>query len=92
MWATLVIFILNMVLNPDIQQKAQTILDQVVGRDRLPTVSDRPSLRYLDYIVQETYRWSPLAPLGIPHKSLRDDVYDGRFIPGGLLLIPSGTP
>lgn len=85
-WATIVIFVLNMVLHPEVQRKAQDLLDRVVGGGRLPTFEDRPSLRYLDYIVQETYRWSPLAPLGIPHKSLQDDVYNGMFIPKGTIV------
>jgi cytochrome P450 len=75
-----------MVLHPDIQEKAQALLDAVVGDDRLPSFDDRPHLRYIDYIVQETYRWSPLAPMGIPHKSIRDDVYNGMFIPKGTIL------
>ncbi|KAF4975815.1 hypothetical protein FZEAL_7434 [Fusarium zealandicum] len=80
-WATCVIFILNMVLHPDIQEKARNQLDSVIGPDRLPNFSDRASLPYIEHIVQEIYRWSPLAPLGIPHKSLQDDVYKGMFIP-----------
>ncbi|KAF4345328.1 cytochrome p450 [Fusarium beomiforme] len=55
-WATCVIFILNMVLHPEIQEKAQKELDVVVGPDRLPDFSDRPSLMYIEHIVQEIYR------------------------------------
>jgi len=47
-----------MVLHPEIQEKAHLLLDEVVGRDRLPDFSDRPSLPYIEYIVQETYRWA----------------------------------
>ncbi|KAM0432733.1 hypothetical protein ACHAPT_004435 [Fusarium lateritium] len=82
-WATCVIFILNMVLHPEIQEKARCQLDSVIGPDRLPNFSDRASMPYIEHIVQEIYRWSPLAPLGIPHKSLHDDVYQGMFIPRG---------
>ncbi|GKU14963.1 unnamed protein product [Fusarium langsethiae] len=82
-WATCVIFILNMVLHPKIQKKAQDELDAVIRPGKLPEFSDRPSLPYIEHIVQEIYRWSPLAPLGIPHKSLHDDVYNGMFIPKG---------
>ncbi|KAF5554335.1 oxidoreductase [Fusarium phyllophilum] len=82
-WATCVIFILNMVLHPEIQEKAQQELDAVIGSDRLPDFSDRPALVYIEHIVQEIYRWSPLAPLGIPHKSLHDDIYNGMLIPKG---------
>ncbi|KAL6913504.1 hypothetical protein FSST1_011264 [Fusarium sambucinum] len=82
-WATCVIFVLNMVLHPEIQRKAQDELDAVIGPGKLPEFSDRSSLPYIEHIVQEIYRWSPLAPLGIPHKSLHDDVYQGMFIPKG---------
>ncbi|KAK2046474.1 cytochrome P450 [Colletotrichum somersetense] len=85
-WATIVIFVLNMVLNPKVQAKAQALIDQVVGHDRLPNLSDRPSLPYIDHVVQEVYRWSPLAPLGIPHKTLESDVYNGMFIPKGSIV------
>ena len=53
-----------MVLNPDVQRKAQRELDQVVGPHRLPDFSDQPSLRYVDAIVKETLRWNPVVPLG----------------------------
>lgn len=82
-WATMIVFILNMVLHPNIQLKAQEILDEVVGRRRLPTFEDRPKLRFIDYIVQETLRWCPVSPVGVPHRSLADDVYKGFFIPAG---------
>ncbi|SCO84802.1 related to cytochrome p450 [Fusarium oxysporum] len=55
-WATCVIFVLNMVLHPEIQEKAQQELDAVIGTDRLPDFSDRPALVYIEHIVQEIYR------------------------------------
>ncbi|KAK6225704.1 cytochrome p450 [Colletotrichum tabaci] len=83
-WSTLVVFVLNMVLHPEVQEKAQRMIDKVVGGDaRLPTFEDRPRLPYIDYIVQETLRWCPVSPLGVPHRSLEDDVYNGMFIPKG---------
>ncbi|KAH6880527.1 cytochrome P450 [Thelonectria olida] len=85
-WSTLVVFVLNMTLHPDVQEKAQRIIDEVIGRDRLPTFEDRPKLQYIDYIVQETLRWCPVSPVGVPHKSLQDDVYDGYFIPAGSVV------
>ena len=53
-----------MVLNPDVQRKAQRELDQVVGPHRLPDFADQPSLPYVDAIVKETLRWNPVVPLG----------------------------
>ncbi|THH19556.1 hypothetical protein EW146_g1637 [Bondarzewia mesenterica] len=55
-WSTAVVFVLNMVLHPEIQRRAQAEIDAVVGPDRLPAFNDRPSLPYVDYILQETLR------------------------------------
>lgn len=84
-WATLMVFIINMILHPGIQAKAQLALDKVVGRDRLPNFDDRPnpSLRYIEYVMYETLRWCPVSPIGVPHRSIADDVYNGYFIPAG---------
>ena len=54
--ATLVIFMLCMVLNPDVQEKAREELDSVVGRDRLPNLADRGSIPCIDRLVYETAR------------------------------------
>jgi len=82
-FATTTVALLNLMLNPDVFQKARAEVDAVVGTDRLPSLADRPKLRYIDYVVEETTRWRPLSPIGIPHKSLADDVYNGMFIPKG---------
>lgn len=76
---------MNIMLNPDVFEKARAELDRVVGTDRLPTFDDRPNLRYIDYLVEEVSRWRPLSPIGIPHKSLNDDTYNGMFIPKGFV-------
>jgi cytochrome P450 len=82
-FATTTVALLNLMLNPRVFQKAREEIDRVVGTNRLPTLADRPNLRYIDYVVEETTRWRPLSPIGIPHKSLDDDVYEGMFIPKG---------
>lgn len=56
-------FFLMMVLNPDVQEKAQAQIDHVLGGKRLPTIHDRPSLPYVDAILTEVYRYSPTVPL-----------------------------
>ncbi|KAH8879650.1 cytochrome P450 [Thozetella sp. PMI_491] len=82
-WSALIVWILNMVLHPDIQAKAQKMIDEVIGPDRLPTFEDREKLPYIDNLVQETLRWCPVSPIGVPHRSLEDDIYNGMFIPKG---------
>jgi hypothetical protein len=51
---------------PEVQAKAQTEINAVVGPNRLPTFEDRDSLPYIEAICKELYRWLPIVPLG-PH-------------------------
>ncbi|KAI0033056.1 cytochrome P450 [Vararia minispora EC-137] len=80
-------FILAMVLNPDIQARAQEELDSVLGGARLPTFVDEDSLPYVTALVKEVLRWHPVTPLGAPHKLIQDDIYNGYFIPVGSTVI-----
>ena len=62
--STLIAFTLAMVKNPWIWRCAQAEIDATLGTDRLPEYEDRPSLPYVDAILQEVFRWNPVAPLG----------------------------
>lgn len=91
-WSTIIVAILNLMLNPEIQAKAQGELDHVLGVDengdilRLPTFEDREKLVYLEYIIHETTRWAPLSPVGVPHATVEDDTYKGYHIPKGSVV------
>ena len=41
---------------PDVHRKAQEEIDRVIGRERLPNLTDRGSLPYLEALVMELYR------------------------------------
>lgn len=82
-------FFLAMTLFPDVAKKAQEEIDSVVGSDRLPTYADREFLPYVDALVKEVFRWNSVAPTGVPHRAIQDDVQDGYFIPKGSLVIPN---
>ncbi|KAK7460413.1 hypothetical protein VKT23_009133 [Stygiomarasmius scandens] len=79
--------ILVLVCHPELQKRAQAELDSVVGSDRLPDFKDRENLPYLDAIIKETQRMYPVAPLGLSHYSLEDDIYEGHFIPKGTTVV-----
>ncbi|KAF8992545.1 cytochrome P450 [Cyathus striatus] len=80
-------FVLAMVLFPEVQKKAQAEIDEVLGQSRLPELSDRSSLPYVEAVMHEVLRWNTVVPSGIPHSSITDDVYKGMFIPKGTVLI-----
>ncbi|PIL25374.1 cytochrome P450 [Ganoderma sinense ZZ0214-1] len=84
--ATMGAFFVAMALYPEVQKKAQQELDRVVGAERLPDFSDRPSLPYVNAIVKELLRWHPATPMGVPHRILADDEYNGHVIPGGATI------
>ncbi len=85
--ATFFTFLYAMALHPDVQRRAQAEIDIVVGPSRLPLMSDRPALPYIDALVNECLRWMPTAQLGVPHRSMADDEYNGYLIPKGTLVL-----
>lgn len=94
-----------MVTHPDVQEKAQQEIDEVVGRGRLPAFADFKHLHYTQAIVKEVLRWrydtyffllrshlifqSPAAPISVPHALIEDDWYEGYFLPKGSMVIPN---
>ncbi|XP_019705063.1 cytochrome P450 78A5 [Elaeis guineensis] len=74
----------RMVLHPDIQSKAQSEMDAVVGNSRLVSDSDIPDLPYLRSIVKESLRMHPPGPLLSWARLAIHDVHIGNhFIPAG---------
>lgn len=62
-------FVIAMLIFPEVQDKAQAEIDQIVGHDRLPEMSDLDQLPYLKNLVQELLRWQPVLPLGTSDNS-----------------------
>ncbi|KAJ7104566.1 cytochrome P450 [Mycena crocata] len=85
--AQLEAFMLAMMLYPDVQVAAQTELDVIIGSDRLPELSDRAQLPYIDALCKEVLRWHVAAPTGVPHRTREDYIYD-RGQGSKPLLIP----
>ncbi|KAI4520359.1 cytochrome P450 [Schizophyllum commune Loenen D] len=84
---TLTTFVFAIVNYPDVQERAKAELSTVVGPDRLPELEDCKDLPYIERLVQEVFRFWPSVPLGVQHKSTKDDIYKGMYIPKGSLLI-----
>lgn len=87
--ATLSSFILAMILFPEVQRTAQEEIDRVIGNDRLPRFEDRDKLPYIEGVVKEAFRWSPVGSLAFPHVMSENTTYSGYLIPKGAAIIPS---
>lgn len=92
-WGTVLAAMLFLTKYPAVQARVAAELDAfLVGADgssswsRLPELDDRSHLPYLEAFLHETLRSLPLNPLVIPHRALRDDVYEGMRIPAGTLV------
>ncbi|KAH6635755.1 cytochrome P450 [Chaetomium tenue] len=80
-------YLLAMVHHPEWERRLQEEIDTVLG-GRCPEWEDRHKLPMLRATIKEVIRWRPAVPMGIPHASEADDVYDGYFIPGGATIHP----
>jgi cytochrome P450 len=78
-----------MSIYPEVQRKAQDEIDRVIGGGRLPNFEDRQNLPYIDAIVKEILRWNPVGPMGLPHMTTEDDIYEGYLIPKGAVIMPN---
>ena len=75
-WA--IAFLVN---NPECQTEIQDKLDEVVGRDRMPGLDDRPNLPLVQATVMETLRLGNVAESAIPHYTLKDTSLGGYCVP-----------
>ncbi|PIK37130.1 putative cytochrome P450 2J6 [Apostichopus japonicus] len=81
-WATLLLM-----THPEVQERCRQELDEVVGRERYPTTSDKCNLPYLNATLLEVFRVGNIAPLGVTHKTTGDAYVDGHHIPAGTMVI-----
>ncbi|NXT34082.1 CP1A5 protein, partial [Pelecanoides urinatrix] len=83
--------LLYLVTYPNVQKKIQEELDQTIGRERRPRLSDRGTLPYTEAFILEMFRHSSFLPFTIPHRqtltvvslssTTRDTVLNGYYIP-----------
>lgn len=79
-------FVLAMLLHPDVQSRALAEVNAVCG-DNVPSFEHKPLLPYIEAICREVLRWQPIVPLGLPHMTSQDDIYEGYIIPKGSSFI-----
>ncbi|XP_029950945.1 cytochrome P450 2U1 [Salarias fasciatus] len=81
--------LLYMALHPDIQVKVQTEMDEVVGRHRVPSLTDKGSLPFTEATIMEVQRLTVAVPLAIPHMASETTEFRGYTIPKGTVVVPN---
>ncbi|CAH1780887.1 unnamed protein product [Owenia fusiformis] len=74
--------------HPDIQAKLQEEVDQIVGKDRNPSVDDKENMPYLQATLIEVLRYLTHVPISVPHKTLVDTSVAGYDVPKGIQFKP----
>ncbi|KAI8484312.1 cytochrome P450 2 sub U member 1 [Branchiostoma belcheri] len=81
--------VLFLAAHPEIQEKVAAELDSVVGRDRLPELSDRQATPYTEATVTEVLRMGLIDALSLPHATTADTILRGYHIPKGTVVLPN---
>ncbi|XP_044143283.1 cytochrome P450 1A1-like [Bufo gargarizans] len=66
---------------PEMQEKVQKEIDEIIGTSRSPRFDDRKDLHYTEAFINEVLRHSSFVPLTIPHCTITDTNLNGYFIP-----------
>ncbi|PVF96180.1 cytochrome P450 [Serendipita vermifera] len=79
-------FLYAVMLHPEVQKRIHDELDDQIGGGRLPSMAEIESLPYFNAAWNESMRWNVTIPLGVPHVSTDDDVWNGYYIPKGSII------
>jgi len=85
--STLTWAVLCLCTNPKVQKTMQEEIDQVVGKNRRPTLDDKPMLPYTEAVMQEVFRMSSIVPSGLFHNTMANVNFQGFEIPKNTCVI-----
>jgi cytochrome P450 len=69
---------------PEVQEKLRQEIFQVIGPSRYPTLKDQEAMPYLRATILEIGRFLTVAPLALPHKTMKTCQLDQYTIPEGV--------
>ncbi|XP_064626186.1 cytochrome P450 2U1-like [Lineus longissimus] len=82
--------LLYLITMPEIQKKVQQEIDDVIGRERTPSMMDKRHLPYTEATILEIHRVGSIGPIGAPHSNnARDVMFRGYKIPKGSFVFPN---
>ncbi|XP_073497690.1 cytochrome P450 2A4-like isoform X4 [Phyllobates terribilis] len=76
---------------PDVLAKVHKEIDQIIGRNREPTLQDRNHMPYTEAMVHEMQRFIDLIPMGLPRRTTKEVTLKGYTLPQGTQIYPMLT-
>ena len=79
--------LLYVVKNPFLQERIQAEVADVIGSERMPCLTDRDHMPYVEAAIREVLRHSEITSLGIPRRTCNDVTVQDHVIPKDTLVI-----
>ncbi|XP_072519054.1 cytochrome P450 2F2-like [Salminus brasiliensis] len=80
---------LYLITHPEIQERCQQEIDEVLEGKAHASFEDRLNMPYVQAVIYECQRIASTVPLSVPHCTSRDTELMGYSIPKGTLIIPN---
>lgn len=71
----------ELLMNPQVMEKAQKEVRSILGERRVVAESDLHQLEYMRAVIKEIFRLHPQVPVLVPRESMEDVVIEGYRIP-----------
>lgn len=71
----------ELLMNPQLLEKAQKEVRSILGERRVVAESDLHQLEYMRAVIKEIFRLHPAVPVLVPRESMEDAVIEGYRIP-----------
>lgn len=71
----------ELLMNPQVMEKAQKEVRSILGERRIVTESDLHQLEYMRAVIKEIFWLHPPVPVLVPRESMEDVVIEGYRIP-----------